>query len=159
MHGGKSRGGVKGRRVDHAMGGRHARPGWTKISIAVGSGAAETVIPHTLVTSHPIEATAKSRAGVCYASATGAPIPNLGQQQLPMAMAEGSLRMMTFQAAPVAKPLASVAKICMAGHVVVFDDGASYILNKTTRGHQLVARGGRQLHVGCMDPAGEGHVR
>ena len=115
------------------MGGRHhARPGWTKISIAVDSGAAETVIPHTLVTSHPIEATAKSRAGVCYASATGAPIPNLGQQQLPMAMAEGSLRMMTFQAAPVAKPLASVSKICMAGHVVVFDEGASYILNKTT---------------------------
>ena len=40
--------------------------------------------------------------------------------------------MMTFQTAPVAKPLASVAKIGMAGHVVVFDEGASYILNKTT---------------------------
>ena len=37
---------------------------------------------------------------------------------------------MTFQAAPVAKPLGSVKRICQAGHCVVFDEDGSYILNK-----------------------------
>ena len=64
---------------------------WKKISIAVDSGAAETVIPHTLVTEYAIDQTDKSRAGVCYASATGEPIPNLGEQKLPLAIVEGSL--------------------------------------------------------------------
>ena len=66
-------------------------------------------------------------------SNTGEPIPNLGEQRLPLTTEEGSLRAMTFQAAPVAKPLGSVKKICQAGHVVVFDDAGSYIYNKDTR--------------------------
>ena len=46
---------------------------------------------------------------------------------------EGTMRMMTFQAAPVAKALGSVTRICQAGHRVVFDgeDGA-FIQNKKT---------------------------
>ena len=51
---------------------------WQKIEVAVDSGAAESVIPHTLVPHHPVKETDRSRAGLCYASATGAPIPNLG---------------------------------------------------------------------------------
>ena len=72
----------------------------------------------------------KSRAGVCYASATGEPIPNLGGQKLPLATIEGSLPAMTFQVATVAKPLGSVRRICAAGHIVVFDSEGSYIVNK-----------------------------
>ena len=102
------------------------------MSVAVDSGAAKTVIPYSLVVDHPIVETAKSQAGLCYASATGAPIPNLGEQRLPLATREGSLRMMTFQAAPVAKALGSVAKICAAGHRVVFEEGNSYIMNVHT---------------------------
>ena len=49
---------------------------WRNIAIAIDSGAAETVIPHTLVTEYAINPTDKSRAGVCYASATGELIPN-----------------------------------------------------------------------------------
>ena len=74
-----------------------------------------------------------SEAGVCYVSATGEPIPNLGEQRLPLATIKGSLRAMTFQAAPVAKPLGSVKKMCQAGHMVVFDDEGSYIYNKNTQ--------------------------
>ena len=111
----------------------HKRGEWRLMSIAVDSGAAETVIPHTLVADYPILETAKSKAGLCYASATGAPIPNLGEQKLPMGTAEGSLRMMTFQAAPVSKPLASVKRIIEAGHIVVFGGAdCSYIQNVTT---------------------------
>ena len=106
---------------------------WQKLSIAIDSGAAATVIPHTMVTEYPIVATAMSEAGVCYVSATGEPIPNLGEQRLPLATIEGSLRAMTFQAAPVAKPLGSVKKMCQAGHMVVFDDEGSYIYNKNTQ--------------------------
>ena len=40
---------------------------------------------------------------------------------------------MTFQAAGVAKPLGSVKRMIITGHVVVFDSEGSYIMNKTTR--------------------------
>ena len=36
------------------------------------------------------------------------------------------------QAAEVSRPLASVKRICEAGHTVVFDDTGSFILNKAT---------------------------
>ena len=39
---------------------------------------------------------------------------------------------MTFQAAPVSKPLGSVNRICAAGHRVVFDEDGSYIEKRTT---------------------------
>ena len=86
-----------------------------KISIAIDFGATETLIPNTLVTEYAISPTDKSRAGVFYASATGEPIPNLGEQKLPLATVEGFLRAMTFQVAPVAKPLGSVQRICATG--------------------------------------------
>ena len=102
------------------------------MSIAIYSDVAETIIPHAMVTEYPIYATPKSESGTCYASATGEPIPNMGERRLPLATVEGSLRAMTFQAAQVAKPLGSVDRICEAGHLVVFDSDGSYILNKTT---------------------------
>ena len=116
----------------HHVGDQHEGKLWRKISMAIDSGAAETVIPHTLVTEYPIVETERSRSGACYASATGEPIPNLGEQKLPMATEEGSMRAMTFQAAPVAKPLGSVKRICQAGHYVIFDEEGSYIMNKVT---------------------------
>ena len=106
--------------------------GWQLLSMAVDSGAAETVIPHRLVTQHPIMPTRDSQTGLCYASATGQPIPNLGEQKLPLFTNEGTLRGMTFQAAPVSKPLGSVKRMCASGHRVVFDDDGSYIENKAT---------------------------
>ena len=106
--------------------------GWQKVSMAVDSGAAETVIPYSLVTGYPIFESDASRAGVNYASATGQPIPNLGEQRLPLWTSEGSLRSMTFQAAPVSRPLGSVKRMAASGHRVVFDDDGSYIENKVT---------------------------
>ena len=116
----------------HHVGDRQHEQPWRKISLAIDSGAAETVIPHTLVTDYQIIETDKSRSGACYASATGEPIPNLGEQRLLLATEEGSMRAMTFQAAPVAKPLGSVKRICQAGHYVIFDEDGSYIMNKAT---------------------------
>ena len=45
---------------------------------------------------------------------------------------EETFRGMTFQAAPVSKPLGSVKRICAAGHRVVFDEDGSYIESPTT---------------------------
>ena len=106
--------------------------GWQVLSIAVDSGAAETVVPYKLIRNHPIHETEASRSGLNYASAIGDPIPNLGEQSVPMCTREGTLRSMTFQAAPVTRPLGSVKRICQTGHRVVFDDSGSFIENKST---------------------------
>ena len=42
------------------------------------------------------------------------------------------LEAMTFQAAPVDRALGSVKRMCSSGHMVVFDDDGSYVLNKMT---------------------------
>ena len=60
------------------------------------------------------------------------PIPNLGELRIPLLTRESTVRGMSFTGAPVAKPLASVKKICSAGHICVFDDDSSYVYNKST---------------------------
>ena len=106
--------------------------GWQYLALTVDTGAAETVIPHTLVQDHAIQETDASSNGLNYESATGDPIPNLGEQELPLLTQEGSLRAMTFQAAPVDRALGSVERMYSSGHMVVFDDDGSYVLNKMT---------------------------
>ena len=106
--------------------------GWQLLSVAIDSGAAETVIPHWFVGQHPLRDIQASRNGKCYASATGQPIPNLGEQRLPLLTQEGTLRGMTLPAAPLSKQLGSVKRMCNSGHRVVFEEGASYILNLAT---------------------------
>ena len=54
------------------------------LSIIINSGAAEIVIPYKQIQGYKILETADSAAGICYASATGDPIPNLGEQVLPL---------------------------------------------------------------------------
>ena len=100
--------------------------------MASDSVAAETVIPHRLVSQHPLKETDASRSGLCYSSATGQLIPKLGEQCFVLITREETFRGMTFQAAQVSKPLGSVKRICAAGHRVVFDEDGSYIENKTT---------------------------
>ena len=74
-----------------------------------------------------------SEGGLEYQSATGEPIPNLGEKTLNLVLNDGSKRKMTMQvAAGVKKPLGSVSRICAAGHKVVFDDEGSYIEHKST---------------------------
>eukprot|EP00973_Karenia_brevis_P079546 11037738-Karenia_brevis.AAC.1 len=102
------------------------------LSIAIDSGASETVIPYELVMDHALHETRASRTGHAYQSATGEPIPNLGEQRLPLYTLEGTVRGMTFQACPVAKPLGSVKRMCSNGHRIVFDEEGSYVENKVT---------------------------
>ena len=106
--------------------------GWQLLSLAIDSGAAEIGIPHRLISQHLLKDTNASRSVMYYSSATGQPIPNLGEQCVPLFTIEHTFRGVTFQAAPVSKILVSVKCICAAGHRVVFDYGASYIENLAT---------------------------
>lgn len=101
--------------------------------MAVDSGACESVIDAAeQVPGYDIQETKASKSGLVYASATGEDIPNLGEVLLPMLTRENTKRSMKMQAAEVTRPLASVKRICEAGHVVVFDDDGSFIFNKST---------------------------
>ena len=51
-----------------------------RMALTVDSGAAETVIPQMLVQDRAMQETDPSRSGLNYASATGDPIPNLGDR-------------------------------------------------------------------------------
>ena len=110
---------------------------WEEIpcGITIDSGAAETVMPEKMAKKYEIMPSIGSEAGVEYVSATGEPIPNLGEKCLNLMTPDGSMRMMTMQVAKgVSKALGSVSRICAAGHKVVFDDQGSYIEHKQT-GH------------------------
>ena len=72
---------------------------------------------------------------------------------LPM-IKEGTKKKMRMQAAAVSRPLASVKKICEAGHMVIFDDQDSYLYNKSTgEVNYLREESGIYIHVRRLDPA------
>ena len=108
------------------------KQGWTQMSLAVDSGACESVINPDDAPGHDVTESPEAMRGDNFASATGEPIPNLGIMNLPMVLRERSLRSMKLCAAPVTRPLASVKKICRAGHMVIFDDEGSYIYNNSS---------------------------
>ena len=118
-------------KVGDAMGAcAQEQRGWRKISMAIDSGACENVIDASEeVPGYEVKQGRASKMGVKYASATGEEIPNLGEVVLPMVTTRRSMRM---QAAEVSRPLASVKRICDAGHTVVFDQAGSYMYNKRT---------------------------
>ena len=70
-------------------------------------------------TTNPTEA---SRPEEHWISASGDPVLNHGEKTIVMTTGNQDLRTMKYQVADVTKPFASVAKICEAGHRVVFDD-------------------------------------
>ena len=94
--------------------------------------AAATVCPEGVGADYGVTETEASRKGMYYLSASGDPIPNLGEKSLMLMTESGSLRSMMYQVAKVTKPLGSVSRICKAGHAVVFDDEGSFIYNKST---------------------------
>ena len=60
------------------------------------------------------------------------PHPEPRGKTLPLLTQEGSLRAMTFQAAPADRALGSGKRMVSSGHMVVFDDDCSHVLNKMT---------------------------
>ena len=71
----------------------------------------------------------RSPGGVQY---NGGRTPCRGERRIKFTTNKGQLKAMTFQVAPVVKPLAAVSGIVHKGNRVIFDD-VSYIENKITK--------------------------
>ena len=106
--------------------------GWTRVKVIMDSGAAESVCPRSMAPSFKIEDSIASRAGVYYTSANGGKIMNLGQQHIPVLLANGSRSVLTFQVADVSRPPMSIARLCEMGNRVLFGANGGVILNLQT---------------------------
>ena len=104
---------------------------FTKISAIVDSGEVEHVLPPTYLPRVKMVESPGSKAGKRYLSATGEAIMNLGQKSLFSKTREGQAKNITFQVAPVRKPLISVAKMCEAGNDIFLTD-KPHIVNRAT---------------------------
>ena len=96
------------------------------------SGAIDSVIPKGVASGVKVKETRASRQGLKYRAANGTPIKNEGERELQGYTGEGNKASMTMQVAAVTKPLGSVRAMLKAGNRVVFDEGDSFIVNKTT---------------------------
>ena len=73
-----------------------------------------------------------SRAGLTYRSASGEPIPNLGQTLVRFGNGEHRRCHVPFQLADVERPLVSVARLVDAGNRVYFGPTGGYIAHLAT---------------------------
>jgi hypothetical protein len=100
--------------------------------ITIDSGASENVIGPSMAPGTPILPSAGSRAGVQYITANGMTMPNMGEKHLHVLTCEGHKCLLNMQVTDVNKPLMSVARICDAGHEVVFSARGGVIRHLTT---------------------------
>ena len=77
-------------------------------------------------------ASAMSRAGLSYRSASGEPIQNLGQTMVRFRNGEHQRCHVPFQLAAVERPLVSVARLVDAGNQVYFGPSGGYIAHLAT---------------------------
>ena len=81
-----------------------------------------------------------SKRGQKYRGPSGEVIPNLGQQRVPVKTETGDKRALTFQSAPVRKPLMAVSGACDRDQFVFFDNDGSFIAKKDSEeGKQIRA--------------------
>ena len=128
-------------------------PQWEEISLAVDSGASETVIPEGTVKAAKLVQSEGSRRGVEYEVANGHRIPNLGQKTFKGLTEENLLRGITAQVADVNKPLLSVAKLVKSGNTVVFSPDGAYVEDNETRERMWLTEAGGMYHLRMWVPA------
>ena len=68
--------------------------------------------------------------GQKYRGPSGELIPNQGQQKVPVKTETGQKRALTFQSAPVRKPLMAVSGACDRDQFVLFDNDGSFVINR-----------------------------
>ena len=103
---------------------------WKHVEMTIDSGAAETVSAPDMAEAYLLREAEASKNGSHWIYASGHPIMNHGERHVILGTQIGSIKAMKFQVADVTKPLASVMRICNAGHRVVFDAEGSYIEDK-----------------------------
>jgi hypothetical protein len=101
-----------------------------RMDITVDSGAGESVVNPLSLPQYPLKPSAGSIRGQKYRGPGGEVIPNQGEQRIAVQLESGDKRAMTFQAAPVRKPLLAVSGACDKDQFVVFDNAGSYICRR-----------------------------
>ena len=102
------------------------------LELTIDSGAGENVMSELMAPRTPVQYSKEQDAGVVYTAANGEIMPNRGQKVLKVITKEGQTKAMNMQVTDVNKALMSVAKICDAGHTVLFtSEGGAIRSNKT----------------------------
>ena len=86
------------------------------------SGAVDNVLPKTVCTEYPLEATSKSQSGVGFKGANGSHIKHNGQRLFRVKTSAGSNMNTTCEVADVRKPLISASRLLERGHKLVLDE-------------------------------------
>ena len=102
------------------------------LELTVDSGAAENVMPKYMAPGTPVVPSDEQAAGVVYSAANGDLMPNRGMKSVPILTGEGQARKINMQITDVNRALMSVAKVCDAGHTVLFTTTGGVIRNTTT---------------------------
>jgi len=102
------------------------------LTITIDSGASENVIGAEMAPRVRIRPSQGSREGVRYVAANGESMPNRGEKHIQVLTSEGHKCVLNMQVTDVKKPLMSVARICDAGHEVVFASSGGYIRHCST---------------------------
>ena len=100
------------------------------LELTIDSGAGESVMPEYLAPTVPVQHS--KEAGVMYIAANGETMPNRGKKVLKVITKEGQTKAMNMQVTDVHKPLMSVARICDAGHTVIFKPDGGVIKSIAT---------------------------
>ena len=125
------------RAAETSVGGRK----YKCVEAVVDSGAEETVAPRGVFPGQA-RASAMSRAGACYRTASGAPIPNLGELDVSFYTNEGYEAEIPFQLADIERPLIAVSALTQAGNVVELHEKGGTIAHHSGKVTYLERRGG-----------------
>ena len=102
------------------------------MELTIDSGAGENVMPAYLAPNTPIRHSPEQDAGVVYTAANGETMPNRGRKVVRVTTQEGQQKAMNMQVTDVNRALMSVARICDAGHTVLFKSDGGIIRNNTS---------------------------
>ena len=76
----------------------------------------------------PVNETEASRAGICYVTANGSKVTNMGEKKVKGLNDKGQNVGITIQMANIKKVLGSVSKMNDAGNTVIFSKGRSVVV-------------------------------
>ena len=120
--------------------------GWRRIKGVMDSGASASVAHPSECPDYEVVPSAGSKIGQEYTSASGDPIPNLGEKTLDVVTDDGIETQIKYQAADVSRTLNSVSEVCDAGgpegQYVMFTKWGGSIWNPVTGRTTKFAREG-----------------
>ena len=88
----------------------------------VDSSAVDNVLPKSVCTEYPLEATSKSQSGVGFEGANGSRIKHFGQGRFRVKTSAKNNMNTTWEVADVRKPLISASRLLERGHKLVSDE-------------------------------------